>query len=513
MPVSPTYPGVYIEELPSGVRTITGVGTSTAAFVGRALRGPVDAPVVITSFEDFERVFGGLWIDSMMSYAIRSFYLNGGRQAIVVRVHNGAAAATLAAGGLDLRAKYPGAWGERLRVRVEHLADADHYNLRIRDTGTGFEERFLNVSATATSPRSVDKVLAQSALVELAGAVPTGRPTDNAAAQVGVDPLGDSAPDNSFTKAEDDGGDGAALTDTQLRGERAEKTGIYALLQLENEIFNLLNLPPISREKDVGGDALTEALGLCVERRALLLIDAPVDWATVQKAVDGMTAFPLSGDAARNAAIYFPRLRMPDPLQEGQLADFAPGGAIAGICARTDQQRGVWKAPAGLDASLAGVPELSIRLTDAENGRLNPLGLNCLRTFPVTGRVVWGARTLRGADQLASEWKYVPVRRLALFLEESLYRGTQWVVFEPNDEPLWAQIRLNIGAFLQNLFRQGAFQGRTPQEAYFVKCDKTTTTQNDINLGIVNIVVGFAPLKPAEFVIVKIQQMAGQIAT
>ena len=147
-----------------------------------------------------------------------------------------------------------------------------------------------------------------------------------------------------------------------------------------------------------------------------------------------------------------------------------------------------------------------------ENGRLNPLGLNCLRSFAVTGNVVWGSRTLDGADVLASEWKYIPVRRLALYIEESLYRGSQWVVFEPNDEPLWSQIRLNVGAFMQDLFRQGAFQGQSPREAYFVKCDKDTTTQSDINKGIVNILVGFAPLKPAEFVVIKIQQMAGQIA-
>jgi len=144
---------------------------------------------------------------------------------------------------------------------------------------------------------------------------------------------------------------------------------------------------------------------------------------------------------------------------------------------------------------------------------LNPLGINCLRTFPVYGTVVWGARTIDGNDQRGSEWKYVPVRRMALFLEESLYRGTQWVVFEPNDEPLWAQIRLNIGAFLQGLFRQGAFQGKSAKEAYFVKCDRETTTQADINLGIVNILVGFAPLKPAEFVVLKIQQIAGDIPT
>jgi phage tail sheath protein FI len=286
---------------------------------------------------------------------------------------------------------------------------------------------------------------------------------------------------------------------------------MYALLT--TDLFNLLCIPPFTREDggDVDSTTLTEALSLCVERRAMLIVDAPGTWNTVAAAVTGMQAPPVSGSDARNAAIFFPRLRQPDPEQAGLIADCVPCGAVAGVCARTDTQRGVWKAPAGLDASLNGVPELSIPLTDAENGQLNPLGLNCLRAFPVFGRVVWGSRTLRGADQLANEWKYVPVRRTALFLEESLYRGTQWVVFEPNDEPLWAQIRLNIGAFMQNLFRQGAFQGKTPAEAYFVKCDKETTTQNDINLGIVNIIVGFAPLKPAEFVIIKLQQMAGQI--
>ena len=143
-----------------------------------------------------------------------------------------------------------------------------------------------------------------------------------------------------------------------------------------------------------------------------------------------------------------------------RLENFAPCGAVAGMFARTDAQRGVWKAPAGLDATLVGVPKLTVQLTDAENGQLNPLGINCLRAMPAAGRVVWGARTLQGDDRLASEWKYVPVRRTALFIEESLYRGTQWVVFEPNDEPLWAQIRLNVGAFMHSLFRQGAFQGR-----------------------------------------------------
>jgi hypothetical protein len=183
-------------------------------------------------------------------------------------------------------------------------------------------------------------------------------------------------------------------------------------------------------------------------------------------------------------------------------------GTIAGLYARTDTQRGVWKAPAGTEAALRNVASLGYLLTDLENGALNPIGVNCLRNFPVYSNICWGARTLEGADVLASEWKYVPVRRLTLYLEESLYRGTKWVVFEPNDEPLWAQIRLNVGSFMQDLFRKGAFQGTTPAAAYFVKCDGETTTQQDIDNGIVNIQVGFAPLKPAEFVILQIQQIA-----
>jgi hypothetical protein len=183
--------------------------------------------------------------------------------------------------------------------------------------------------------------------------------------------------------------------------------------------------------------------------------------------------------------------------------------AVAGVIARTDASRGVWKAPAGLDATLNGVPRLSVSLTDQETGELNPLGINCLRVRPATGPVIWGARTRQGDDRLDSEWRYISVRRLALYIEESLYRGTQWAVFEPNDESLWAQLRLNTGAFMQTLFRQGAFQGQTPQEAYLVKVDKETTTHTDIDRGIVNMIVGFAPLKPAEFVIIKIQQLAG----
>ena len=185
---------------------------------------------------------------------------------------------------------------------------------------------------------------------------------------------------------------------------------------------------------------------------------------------------------------------------------------MAGIYARTDSARGVWKAPAGTEAGVRGVTGLAVVLRDPENGVLNPLAVNCIRKFPTTGIVVWGSRTLDGADARASEWKYVPVRRTALYIEESLVRGTQWAVFEPNGEPLWAQLRLNVGAFMNHLFRQGAFQGQTPRDAFFVKCDRETTTQSDILNGIANVWVGFAPLKPAEFVVIKIALKVGQAA-
>jgi phage tail sheath protein FI len=306
------------------------------------------------------------------------------------------------------------------------------------------------------------------------------------------------------------GNDGEPPGSMALIGDPNAKTGMHALADVD--LFNLLCLPRCaSLGEPEAGAVMTAAIQYCEQRRAFFIMDTPPGRDTVEEIRTWLNnpAIPRH----KNAALYFPRVRIPDPLNAYRLRSVGASGTIAGLYARIDSNRGVWKAPAGTDATLRNVQKLDYTLTDAENGALNPLGINCLRTFPGYGTVCWGARTLEGSDQQASEWKYVPVRRLALFLEESLYRGTKWVVFEPNDEPLWSQIRLNIGAFLHNLFKQGAFQGTTPREAYFIKCDKETTTQNDRNLGIVNILVGFAPLKPAEFVIIKIQQLAGQIQT
>ncbi|WP_205787209.1 phage tail sheath family protein [Specibacter cremeus] len=584
-----SYPGVYVQEISSGVRTITGVATSITAFIGRAVRGPTDTPVTINSYADFERTFGGLWAQATLGYAVRDFYRNGGSQAIIVRLFHplfandgdraaavaaaaavvkaatdeaakagstpatvavaaqtaagtyttdpamgvaqaiaaAATAASTASGatvdtvvaaaqaaaetatapdfasltvsGLGLRALYPGAWGNGLQATIDQDVTgpdaANLFNLSVRDGATGRVEVHRNVSVTPGHTRLVDAVLKnESTLVAAVTPLPATRPA--AAADVGV----------AAADAATDGGpiDTGDFTGT---GKQAAKQGLYALA--DADLFNMLCIPPFTVDGDMDyGGLLPDAVAYCEARRAMLLVDPPVAWTTKDAAKQGVATL---GTTSANAALYFPRLTEVDPLRGNGRYDVVPCGAVAGIYARTDSARGVWKAPAGLDATVNGVVALSVPLNDPENGELNPLGVNCLRTLPAAGTLVWGARTRAGDDRLASEWKYVPVRRTALYIEESLYRGTQWVVFEPNDEPLWAQIRLNIGAFLHNLFRQGAFQGAKPADAYFVKCDKETTTQNDVDAGIVNIVVGFAPLKPAEFVIITLQQIAGAV--
>jgi uncharacterized protein len=529
MPATLTYPGVYIQELPSGTRTVTGVATSVTAFVGRAWRGPVDTPTSISSPADFARQFGGLWRDSTLSYAVQQFFDNGGSQALIVRVasrtaHDGfnvASKATIdVGGGTSLEAASEGTWGRNLVASVDYEtrdpADLDLFNLTIFDNadtkldalargGSGMREAFLNVSIDPDSPRFVTTVLEQQSQLVRIGTL-AARPDDTATHV--ADPAS--------------GDDGTDLQDADVLGDDTDPaTGIYTLRKVD--IFNLLCIPPLTRGADgidLQLDTWTHASTLCKDRRAVLVVDAPGSW-TVTHAIDtqsgpGHTGIGSFSAIDRNhAAIYFPRLLASDPLQEGKLESFAPCGAVAGVMSRTDSARGVWKAPAGIDANLLGVLGLAIAgtpgtLTDNDVGKLNPLGINSLRGLPTIGNVVWGARTVEGADILASQWKYLPVRRLALFIEESLFRGTQWVVFEPNDEPLWAQIRMNVAAFMQTLFLQGAFQGSSPKDAYFVKCGSETTTQTDIDNGVVNILVGFAPLKPAEFVVIQIQQITPQ---
>ncbi|MFF4358132.1 phage tail sheath subtilisin-like domain-containing protein [Streptomyces sp. NPDC001604] len=610
----PTYPGVYVEELPSSTRAISAVTTSVTAFVGHTRRGPLNEPVRVTGFADFERRFGGLSAQSPLAYAVHQFFGNGGSVAVIVRVAkagSGKAACVVLESTeghsesrvLEVHAKEPGVWGNGLRVAVDYdTPDCEAtFNLRVYDAKGDARESFTGLSMDAGSGSHAPTVINAGSRLIRVEAVGEGRPDPSGTVSK---PFGHDLPDlavdltvkigdverefklydpdcdgeapssvtelalllerklralpdapgrHAFAGVEvtafgrriqvvagstdpedvvrflgecandlglegsvnppvfplEGGEDGEAPGPRDLIGSEADKTGIQALRGVAD--VNLLALPELASYEKTD-DALTvvsAAQRLCEERRIFLLVDAPSSWVSVDSARAGLSAFdPVRGN---HAGLYFPHIQLTDPLT-GRLRAFPPSGAVAGVIARTDSERGVWKAPAGTEAQLVGVHSLTVDLTDRETGLLNPLGVNCLRTFPVTGPLVWGARTLEGSDALDSAWKYVPVRRLALHVEESLQRGLQWVVFEPNDESLWQQIRLSASSYLHTLFRQGAFKGSTPREAYFVKCDSETTTDEDVANGVVNVLVGIAPVRPAEFVVVRIQQTSGQFA-
>ncbi len=512
-----TYPGVYIEELPSGVHTITGVATSIAAFVGWADQGPVTQATLVESWSDFANQFGGLDSRSLLGYSVNQFFANGGAQAYIVRlVWTDAATASssdggtpFTIGGLTLYAKSPGNWGSNIRITLTLASDPTRFSILVEQlstTGgaTTTLENFFNMSFNPADPQGMYVVAVidsdSNYLTFIDPATPTtppGTPTGSPAA---------------ITKLTLGGGkDGTVLNPNDGNFETALNATTSGVSLLSSVFFNLLCVPG-----ETEGATISGLQGFCAEpqNRAFYIVDAPQlatysglnSTGPVGSTAGSITTAP----NAANSAFYFPWVTAPDPLAGQRPKLVPPCGFIAGIYAATDASRGVWKAPAGIDAGLTGVISLQTVLTDQQNGDLNTQGINCLRQFNVYGNVVWGARTLVGSDQAGSQWKYVPIRRFALFLESSLYQGTQWVVFEPNDETLWGQIRLNIGSFMQGLFLQGAFQGTTPSQAYFVKCDSENNPQSSIDQGIVNILVGFAPLYPAEFVVIQIQQMAGQ---
>lgn len=547
MPTQPTYPGIYIEEISSGVRPITGVSTSVAAFVDFFPRGPVKKAIQITSFGDFQRVFGGLDKRSEASYAIQQFYLNGGQLAWVIRVEDtgmNMKVSNMTNGGLLVKAHSPGVWAgdntekpaNGVQYAIEAVTDKDNnftgfYNLAVREVRSERNNKpkvtnteiYRNLSFNKSHSRYILNVVNEaSSLIKLETVDPSKELTVDTQAKKESDIIGNIQKifeDDGFLSLKG-GNDGElflpngdldseklGVFSRAILGFQEDKTGIYALDDIAPFHFNILCLPAVAKLDDSYGVTYTKAIDYCEKNRAFVLIDLPEGKDKIEDCIGNDILDNLRGP---NAAVYFPRIEIPDVLNENRLRNVGPSGTLAGIYSRTDATRGVWKAPAGTETLLKGA-SVPVKLNDLDNGRLNVLGINGLRNFPVHGTVSWGARTLDGADMRASEWKYIPVRRTALFIEESLVEGLKWVVFEPNDEPLWAQIRLNVGAFMHNLFRQGAFQGQNRNEAYSVKCDSETTNQTDINNGIVNIQVGFAPLKPAEFVIIQLQQMAGQI--
>jgi len=567
VPVTPTYPGVYIQELTSTVHTIVGVPTSVAAFVGYAARGQVDTPVQCNSWADYERNFGGLDPASPMSYAAFLFFLNGGNSAQIVRAgaSDGSAVPARIALSADvfLLAVSPGTWGNSLEVSVDVkslLNPTKNFNLTITDLGSGAVESYTGVNL-GSGPSSISVALASSALMNIDPAsglskvptpgtysMPGGAAAEAAAAAAAASATATPAAGTSTTPAAASATPGATSTTTAatsatasgtpaattapalstltgsnlgvdvpldklaVPGDAAAKTGIFALVKAD--IFNMLCLPKDPAEDYADGTTLAVAAQFCVDQRAMLIVDPPASWFKSSPPVTFETVSsepPVATlNLQANSATYYPNLLFPDPISRTTIT-LPPSGALAGVWASTDDARGVWKAPAGTAAGIAGISDLSVHIDDGESGTLNPIAVNCLRTLPLIGPVSWGARTAAGSDEIGSQWKYIPVRRTALFIEESLRRGTQWVVFEPNDEPLWSSVRLNIGAFMNGLFKQGAFQGSTPAQAYLVQCDADNNPQSSIDQGILNILVGFQPLLPAEFVIIQIQQLAGQL--
>lgn len=412
---------------------------------------------------------------------------------------------------MTVSARNPGEWGNALRIGIAAVPGG--FDLVVNEySGSDIvaSETFRALSVIGTDPQFAEKVVNEtSRLIRLSGVVTAPR---ESSAGIAVDDL-----TLANFHALSGGGDGTLPGEPAWSGNAAgafdgtlnTTQGFKRFDEIVPEMFNIMVVPEAPLMADKGYATYAAAGSYCTDALAFLLVDHPEANDTVDLIGGWDIAGRLGSDLARSAAICFPRLDRADPL--GGRRKMQSSGAIAGMMARIDGQRGVWKAPAGLEASIAGaVP--SVGMTDKQQASLNKAGTNCIRVKPGAGTVQWGARTLAGSDILASEWKYVPVRRTALMLEQTLRSSLGWVVFEPNDEGLWAQIRLNIGAFMQSLFVQGAFQGGTPREAYLVKCDAETTSQQDVNSGIVNILVGFAPLKPAEFVVVRLTQLAGRLA-
>lgn len=432
-----------------------------------------------------------------------------------------AASATLRSGtddALTVSAANPGEWGNNLRVGVAPDDDGVHFDLVVVEYA-GSEERsreaYRRLTALDDNRNAVTVVNAASELVTLSAlaAVPDATRLEDGN-PVEIDDLGRD--DLTLIGGGEDGlmpdtpdwGPNAGLA---ITGSAGDRTGLYALDGIAPDIFNIMAIPEAPLLSDQGRAAYTESARYCADKRAFLLVDHPASSDSPRTILDFVGALAFGEANGRSAMICYPRLVVSDPLNGNRDRPIPASGSIAGVMARTDAQRGVWKAPAGIEAGIGGARPTQV-LTDLQQGRLNKQGVSVIRSFPNIGTVSWGARTLAGADRLSSEWKYVPVRRMALFIEQSLFDSMRWVVFEPNDEPLWSQIRLAIGGFMQNLFLRGAFQGQSARQAYLVKCDAETTTQTDINNGIVNILVGFAPLRPAEFVVIRLQQLAGQSA-
>jgi hypothetical protein len=564
------HPGVYVQEVPSAVRPIEGVSTSTAAFIGVADKGPVPGTLLptgrpayaplVTSFTDYTRRFGGFRTDSFLTYAVQAFFQNGGQRLYVIRVIPPAPSsppssppvaavgsatntAGTGTGAVNISAANQGQWGNNIWIQIAPSSDgaADNFKLLVKYGATMAEaqgnvvEAYDNVTyslSPTTLPGAVHPadyartiINSRSEYIAITNDF-TSRPANTPLTGPGSTPqltplLGGNDGDTTAESFI-----GAPATSNALSG-----TGIFALDKVTD--VNLIAIPGQGDIATVNAGAeycknqrplqdcfFIGDMGSVVNATGATSVpsarrdDATPNVSTIAQArafvTTGINSVLLDRAAGDYGAVYYPWVWAPDPIGSGRNPRILlpPSGFMAGIYARIDNSRGVFKAPAGTEAGVAGALGPFVITSDTEQDQLNPVMVNVLRTVPGSGLVVWGSRTF-ASD---ASWRYVPVRRIAIFLRVSIYNGIQWAVIEPNDEPLWASLRLNIRAFMLTQFRAGAFQGGKPDDAFFVKCDSSTTTQQDIDNGVVNILVGFAPLKPAEFVVLKLSQKVNQPA-
>jgi len=491
--VTPSTLGLRVQEERGPDQTIARLSTARTAFVGRTLRGPVNRPVAVRSFAEFQHAFGGLWQPSRLSYAVEQFFDNGGGEALIVRVVNGARAPTLTlragAGALTLWAASPGT-REFLRASVDYdnipAGDVARFNLtvqRLRMQGGNHvedQEIFPQVSMSRDHERHIAQVLAQSELVRLRGDLPTERPdsTVHAAGSAGA----------GYVSSNSDGDDGAPLTDYDVIGSKIERTGLFALEECDH--FNLLCIPPPSRTEDVGLPVLLVAERYCKERGALLIVDPPYAWHTADDALLALRDFPLQSE---NALMYFPRVLAHDKLR-GHFESFAPCGAVAGMLARSDEARPIW-GEMRIDESVLRPGFRPVCLVPEDRrARLLRRGVNTLQAVRSVGRPGAKPRTLAAGSAGTQDWQNLASRRLALFIVNSIERGTRWVIAaEPGPETahlVTAQVR----AFFEELHEAGAFGSRRREESFYVVCDRRRGAPGEFHF-----LIGFAAVRPMEF--------------
>jgi phage tail sheath protein FI len=507
-------PGVYVEEVEAGSRPIEGVGTSVAAFVGLAAKGPVNEPTLVSNWSQFSQTFGDFVAGSYLAHAVYGYFLNGGGNCYVVRIGGDAASgkgrkgapkaiaapAEATLGGYRVVALDAGQGGKPKKITVEVAAadgDApadDKFKLVVKVDGKE-AETFDGVTTKRGADNVATKVKQESKLItieEVAQGSALMKPDHGTVTLVAPEP------EPEPPSADD-------LTAHDYIGDAADRTGFSGLEAVDDvTIVSVPDLVAALEQGAIDGEtfqavqlAMIAHCELMGDRMAILDTPPGLDAQQVKNWRQNEAGYD-----SKFAALYWPYVKIFDPVS-GTNQFVPPSGHVAGLWARSDNERGVHKAPA--NEVVRGAITLQTNITRAEHDLLNPVGINCIRTFPGRGVRVWGARTLSSDPA----WRYINVRRLFNYLEESILVGTQWVVFEPNDPALWARIRRTIASFLVNEWRKGALFGTTADEAFFVKCDDETNPAEGIDAGQVVCQVGVAPVKPAEFVIFQLSQFSG----